>query len=308
MYRGCALLAAAAVARIPIPAFGVHDGGGDGYTGMFVGYDPSTGNDKFYGAGAGGYFVYDISDVAKPRLLTSIVGAAGVLRGSAIIPTPDARYAVTATGYQYSPLRIFDLTEGLRGIEQTVSRPIGAWMADWHDAVRSADVRWPLAFVSSYEDGLQIFNMVDPKNPVTVGWYYTCLCAHQTGFGSSAAPQGESTVNGAVGVDVRNRDGMIAVADANSGLWLLRLDGFGGWRGEDWGVPNVSSVQDWSRGAVAKLQREFNSTREMLLSQRQQRQQRLDSGQMPDFLEETRSIRDSDWQAATFLCSMRLGL
>lgn len=244
--------AAAEIARIPIPAFGVHDGGGDGYSGMFVGYDPATGHDKFYGAGAGGYFVYDVSDLAKPRLLTSIVGAAGVLRGSAIVPTPDSRYAVTATGYQYSPLRIFDLSEGLRGLEQTVSRPVGAWTADWRDAVRSADVRWPLAFVSSYEDGLQIFNMVDPKNPVTVGWYYTCLCAHQTGFGTTAAPQGESTVNGAVGVDVRNRDGMIAVADANSGLWLLRLDGFGGWRGEDWGVPNVSSVQDWSRGAVAK--------------------------------------------------------
>jgi len=245
-------VAAATVAHIPIPAFGVNDGGGNGYSGIFVGYDPTTGHDKFYGAGAGGYFVFDVSDLAKPRLLTSIVGAAGVLRGSAIVPTPDARYAVTATGYQYSPLRIFDLSEGLRGIEQTVSRPIGAWTADWRDAVRSADVRWPLAFVSSYEDGLQIFNMVDPKNPVTVGWYYTCLCAHQAGFGSTAAPQGESTVNGAVGVDVRNRDGMIAVADANSGLWLLRLDGFGGWRGDDWGVPNVSSVQDWSRGAVVK--------------------------------------------------------
>src|SRR5438105_6754303 len=49
---------------------------------------------------------------------------------------------------------------------------------------------------------------------------------------------------------------------------------------------------------VARLQREFNSTRERLLSQRQQRQQRLDSGEMPDFLEDTRSIRESDWQVA----------
>jgi hypothetical protein len=59
-------------------------------------------------------------------------------------------------------------------------------------------------------------------------------------------------VNGAVGADVRNRDGVIAVADANSGIWLLRLDGFGGWKGDDWGVPNVSSVQDWNRGALVR--------------------------------------------------------
>jgi hypothetical protein len=244
--------AAARVSRVPIPAFDVPDGEGPGYSGIFVGYDPATGHDKFYGAGAGGYFVYDVTDLSRPRLLTSAVGAAGVLRGSAIAPSPDGRYAITATGYQYSPLRIFDLMEGLRGIEQTVSRPVGAWTADWRDAVRTADVRWPLVFVSSYEDGLQIFNMVDPANPVSVGWYYTCLCAHQAGFGSAAAPQGTSTVNGALSVDVRNRDGMIAVADANSGVWLLRLDGFGGWRGEDWGVPNVSAAQDWSRGAVSR--------------------------------------------------------
>jgi hypothetical protein len=242
----------ARVARVPIPAFDVHDGEAPGYSGISAAYDPATGHDKFYGAGAGGYFVYDVTDIAQPRLLTSVVGAAGVLRGSAIVPSPDGRYAITATGYQYSPLRIFDLSEGLRGLEQTVSRPVGAWTADWRDAVRTADVRWPLVFVSSYEDGLQIFNMVDPHNPVTVGWYYTCLCAHQQGFGSATAPQGTSTVNGAVGADVRNRDGVIAVADANSGIWLFRLDGFGGWRGDDWGAPNASSVQDWSRGALSR--------------------------------------------------------
>lgn len=242
----------ARIGRIPIPSFDVRDGESPGYSGMFVGYDPATGHDKFYGAGAGGYFVYDITDITHPRLLTSVVGAAGVLRGSAIAPSPDGRYAIASTGYQYSPLRIFDLSEGLRGLEQTVSRPVGAWTADWRDAIGEADVRWPLVFVSSYEDGLQIFNMIDPANPVTIGWYYTCLCAHQMGIGTLSEPQGTSTVNGAVGVDVRNRDGIIAVADANSGLWLLRLEGFSGWRGEDWGVPNVSRVQDWSRDALPK--------------------------------------------------------
>jgi hypothetical protein len=55
-------------------------------------------------------------------------------------------------------------------------------------------------------------------------------------------------VQGAVGVVVRNADGLVAVSDANTGFWLFRVEGFGGWSGDDWGVPNVSSVQDWDRG------------------------------------------------------------
>jgi hypothetical protein len=36
-----------------------------------------------------------------------------------------------------------------------------------------------------------------------------------------------------------------------SGLWLFRLDGFKGWNGRDYGMPNISSVQDYDRGPVA---------------------------------------------------------
>ena len=35
------------------------------------------------------------------------------------------------------------------------------------------EVRWPYVFVSGYEDGLQIFNMMAPANPYTVGLYDT---------------------------------------------------------------------------------------------------------------------------------------
>jgi hypothetical protein len=47
---------------------------------------------------------------------------------------------------------------------------------------------------------------------------------------------------------VRNADGLIVVADDYSGFWAFRMDGFDGWNGHDWGMPNASSVQDWDNG------------------------------------------------------------
>jgi malate synthase len=50
---------------------------------------------------------------------------------------------------------------------------------------------------------------------------------------------------------------------------------------------------------VAELQREFNPTRLEVLAARQQRQSRIAAGELPDFLEETRAIReDRDWHVA----------
>jgi malate synthase len=46
--------------------------------------------------------------------------------------------------------------------------------------------------------------------------------------------------------------------------------------------------------AVA-LQREFNPTRKTLLAARVERQARLDAGERPDFLEETKGIREAEW-------------
>lgn len=49
---------------------------------------------------------------------------------------------------------------------------------------------------------------------------------------------------------------------------------------------------------IAKLHRRFNPTREQLLARRQERQARLDGGSRPDFLPETREIRQSEWTVA----------
>ncbi len=219
-----------------------------GYHDFYLGYDPATHQDKFYGAGRGGYYVYDITDIKQPKLITSITGSAGIEFGHTFTPTPDGKFAVTETEYTYAPLRIFDLQPGLTGKVQTVNRPVGAWTADWHDLSHNHEVRWPFVFVSGYEDGLQIFSMYDPTHPTEVGWYYTCQCTHNNGIARPPDWHGPSTMQGAFGIDIRNRDGLIMISDSNTGVWFFKMDGFDGWNGHDWGMPNISSVQDYDHG------------------------------------------------------------
>ena len=49
---------------------------------------------------------------------------------------------------------------------------------------------------------------------------------------------------------------------------------------------------------IVELQRRFNPRRVELLASRVERQKRLDAGEKPDFLPETKSIRESEWTAA----------
>ncbi|HZP04865.1 MAG TPA: malate synthase A [Terracidiphilus sp.] len=49
---------------------------------------------------------------------------------------------------------------------------------------------------------------------------------------------------------------------------------------------------------IVDLQRAFNGRRKTLLAARQERQKRLDAGEKPGFLEETREIRESEWTVA----------
>jgi hypothetical protein len=237
------------VGKVPNPTPFRQIGGG-GYHDFYVGYDPATHQDKFYGAGLGGFSTWDVTHPDKPVQIFTITGL-GQDVAHTYTPSPDGRYAVTETEYQYTPLRIWDLSEGQSGKTKNLDLPIGGWTADWRDLSHNHEVRWPFVFVSAYEDGMQVFDLKDPKNPKTDGYYFTCGCTHEHGFGGTPNNGWESTVSveqGAFGVDVRNYDGLIALSDMRSGLWLFRMDGFKGWNGHDVGMPNISSVQDYDNG------------------------------------------------------------
>ena len=49
---------------------------------------------------------------------------------------------------------------------------------------------------------------------------------------------------------------------------------------------------------AAKLQRAFGPRRAELLARRAQRQAEFDAGRMPDFLPETRAVREGSWTCA----------
>ena len=121
----------ARVARCPSPSRRMGSGGSRGYHDFYVGYHPGTGKDRFYGGGTGGYYIYDITDLQNPKLRVTLTGVSGVSYGHTFTPSPDGRYVVAETEYQYAPLRIFDLQPALDGEGTNISNPIAAFTADW---------------------------------------------------------------------------------------------------------------------------------------------------------------------------------
>ncbi|MBT8401774.1 MAG: hypothetical protein KJO98_14945 [Rhodothermia bacterium] len=227
------------IARYPTPE--LIDTMYTGFRDVYAAFDPVLQQDRLYGAGAGGYYIYDVTDLSLPSV-EARVSAAAVRLGTRIAATPDGRYLVTAAGYRTTPIYIFDMEPALEGQLPSVRTSIGAWTADWRNRSRAFEVRWPYVFVAALHDGFQMFNMRDPAEPYTVGYVRTWPGDLP---GISERDRDEE---GAWSIDVRNHDGLIGVTDRQSGLWLMRVDGFEGWHGHGWGVPNTSSVQDWQNG------------------------------------------------------------
>jgi len=227
--------------RVPVPT---DDPNRSGYHDFYVGYHPDTDEDRFYGGGTGGYYIYDVTDLQNPQLRITLTGIRGVTRGHTFTPSPDGRYVIGESEYQYAPLRVFDLQPALDGEIINIRSPLSAWTAHWKHLVHNHEVRWPFVFVSGYMDGLQVFDLSDPTNPQTVAFYDTYL--------GTLNGDNPGVMRGAFGVDVRNEDGLIVVSDMTTGIWTFRMDGFQKWNGEGWGMPDISSVQKWDEPVKRK--------------------------------------------------------
>lgn len=211
-----------------------------GFKDVYAAWHAQTETDRLYAAGAGGYFVFDVTDMSTPTVVT-IVNSAAVQVGSSIVATPDGSHITTTAGYATAPLRIFDLRPALDGTVPRVRTAAGAWTATWQHNLDRHAVRWPFIFVAANEDGLQVVNMRNPFEPYTDAFFHTW---------QGPLPATNQPSVGAQDVDVRNSDGLIAVVDLHTGLYLLRVEAFDGWDGRGWGLPNVSSVQNWTDGPV----------------------------------------------------------
>lgn len=245
---------AALAGLLTTPDWAAELSGRGGYHDFYVGFHPESQQDRFYGAGAGGYHVYDVTDLEHPVHLASIQSSS-VRRGHTMTPDPTGRWVVTEVEYRGAPLRIFDLKPALDGEVDRVRTATGAWTANWRNFSHNHEVRWPYVFVAALDDGLQVFNMRDPTHPYTVGYYDTWLGPD----GEWSKP--ETTFQGAWGVDVRNADGLIVVSSFNTGFWAFRMEGFQGWDGHGWGLPDISSVQDWDHGPDGVAGREERGDR-----------------------------------------------
>ncbi len=65
-----------------------------------------------------------------------------------------------------------------------------------------------------------------------------------------------------------------------------------------WGSRYEEILNDETVTFLADLHRKFNPSRLRLLKLREERQKRLDDGALPDFLPETKDVRDGDWKIA----------
>jgi hypothetical protein len=217
---------------------------------FYAGYDPASHQDRLWAGGSGGCFVFDITNTADAKLIASMTSP-GVVACHTFIPTPDGHYALAMPlpTYQYAPVRVFDIKPAFDGPSRAVNRSVGAWAVKWNGAPHNFEMRWPYAFISAQDDGIQVVNMMDPTNPTTVAFYNTRE-GPELGGEDLGGPigNGGGIYDGGWGVDVRNADGLIVASDFNSGFWVLRMDGFDGWNGHDWGMPNISSAQDWDHG------------------------------------------------------------
>ena len=93
------------------------------YHDFYAAWHPDSEEDRFYGGGAGGYYVYDISDIENPELRVTLTGINGVSYGHTFTPGPNGRYVIAETEYKYAPLRIFDLQPALDGERSNISQP-----------------------------------------------------------------------------------------------------------------------------------------------------------------------------------------
>ena len=225
-------LSAGPVLSIETPS---HPGPGEGFEDVFAGFDPESQQDRLYLAAAGGYYVYDITNLENPVLQTTVHSAA-VQRGRVMAPISDGRHALTLASYRTAPMRIFSLSQ------ERVRTAVGAWTDNWQSELVDVVVRWPYAFVAALEHGLQVVNVFDPYAPYTDAWF------RSTDMEGVTPPPLAREAHGIVDVDVRNHDGLIMAADLDYGLWLVELEAFMGWHGHAWGLPNMSDVQDWDHG------------------------------------------------------------
>lgn len=166
-------------------------------------------NDTVYVNAAGqGLFVYDFSETENPQLLGSLTSYPDQGYCHSGWLSSDGNTYVFADETQAMRMKVCN-TSDLSDIEVQ-----GLFNSDQDSGTvpHNLMLKEQFVYVSHYNDGLQIFDISDPNNPVKAGYYDTWLGSDDTHF------------KGAWGIYAFLPSGRLLISDRQSGLYLFNFN------------------------------------------------------------------------------------
>jgi hypothetical protein len=214
--------------------------------------------DNFHSSDFGWVHIYDVSDPANPLLLKKFTtfdqGTKKLARAHTALPSADGKLLIVAEERSNGNVYIFNIED----IDQPNDPDEPELLSTLNRTNVGIDAHSPhhphlhgnLLFIPWYEAGLQVFNIVDPANPVHVGSFDTYA-------GTSTAYNGNWGVDLSLGLDqvllsdrsrgliVVNATGVLARGDYDQNLFVNDAD-YDVWRQEF----GSGSLQDVHTGPI----------------------------------------------------------
>ena len=179
--------------EVPGSGSGVHD--------MWVRNDTAILNN-----GYDGLFIVDFSDLNSPQLLGSLTEYPDKGYNHSGWPTSDLKTYVMADENWGYDMKVLDISN-LSNIDVTTTfNP----EIDANSIAHNQIIKGDLLYVSSYHDGLQVYNISEPENPTKVASF------------STYALDDHDSYRGAWGVYPLLPSGTILVSDMQYGLFVLK--------------------------------------------------------------------------------------
>ena len=179
--------------EVPGTGSGVHD--------MWVRNDTA-----FLNNGYDGLFIVDFSDLTFPQLLGSLTEYPDKGYNHSGWPTSDLKTYIMADENWGYDMKVLDISN-LSNIDVTTTfNP----EIDANSIAHNQIINGDLLYVSSYHDGLQVYNISEPENPTKVASF------------STYALDDHDSYRGAWGVYPLLPSGTILVSDMQYGLFVLK--------------------------------------------------------------------------------------
>ncbi len=172
-------------------------------------HDAYVRNDTAYlNCEGNGLFVLDFSNPTNPETIGALTQYPDQGYNHAGWLTDDGQHYFLTDENWGSPVKTLDVSD-LSNIEFVTSFDAGY---DPINIPHNAMVQGDYLFVSYYYDGLQVFDVSDPANPVKVREYNTCNIPHRSSY------------EGAWGVYTNLPSGHIIVSDMQEGLFIFDVN------------------------------------------------------------------------------------